>query len=56
MTNEGKKPCCKDWQPNCDKINGAITMNTTHGNPYTGKPFKFCPWCGRRVSDETQGG
>jgi len=44
---------CKDWKPNIKIINGYITMDAIHawGNKdgYTGKAFRFCPWCGKKL-------
>jgi len=44
---------CKDWKPNIEIINGYIVMNALHsyGNRegYTGKPFEYCPWCGKKL-------
>lgn len=47
---------CKDWKPNIAIINGyiAVQSHMAWGNKdgYTGKPFKFCPWCSRRLKKE----
>ncbi len=45
---------CKDWQPNIDKINSAITMDFVHGKEYTGKPFEYCPWCGKKLEKDSE--
>jgi len=52
---------CKEWEPNIKIINGMIGMQSVMawGNKkgYTGKPFQFCPWCGRKLvkeQDETE--
>ena len=58
------KQCnCKDWKPNIEIINGFISMQTVMawGNKdgYTGKPFVYCPWCGKKlkeVKDPNDGG
>lgn len=50
---------CKDWKPNIDIVNGFIVMqaNMAWGNKkgYTGKPFRFCPWCGKKLVAERKG-
>ena len=47
---------CEDWQPNVDIINGYISFGTIHYgfNPkgYDGKPFKYCPWCGKQLEEK----
>lgn len=47
---------CKDWQPNIDKINGFIAMQThmAWGNKrgYDGKVFVYCPWCGKKLKKD----
>lgn len=43
---------CMDWK-HVKQIDAAIQMSALHswGDPrgYTGKPWKFCPWCGKRL-------
>jgi len=39
---------CKDWHWVKD-IDGFITLGWTHGSEYKGPPFKYCPWCGKRL-------
>ena len=50
---------CKDWKPNIDIVNGFIVMqaNMAWGNKkgYTGKAFRFCPWCGKKLVAERKG-
>lgn len=42
---------CLDWKLNIEIIDNMILMQTNMawGNKegYTGKRFKYCPWCGR---------
>jgi len=44
---------CKDWEPNIKIINGMIDIQThmSWGNKdgYTGKVFKYCPWCAKKL-------
>ena len=42
-------PCCPDWRPGIDKINAVIYFAGIHHGSYDGKPFRFCPWCGKKV-------
>ena len=44
---------CKDWQENIKILDGWAMMSKIHGGGgYTGKCFKFCPWCGKRLEEE----
>lgn len=46
---------CKDWQPGIDKINAYISLQFARSGgatQYTGQPFNFCPWCGKKLVDE----
>lgn len=41
---------CPDWAPNIKKVDGPIALQAVRSGgayQYDGKPFKFCPWCGR---------
>ena len=41
---------CDDWKRNVPYINTALFQLANHGaNPYSGKPFMFCPWCATRI-------
>lgn len=43
---------CPDWAPSVDILNGAFVMSSIHGGGgYTGKLFKFCPWCGKELKE-----
>jgi hypothetical protein len=48
-TYEGE--CCEDWLPQIEKVNAPIILANAR-NPeypqYDGKPFVYCPWCGRK--------
>ena len=39
---------CADWEPEIAKVNGPIVLQSLRAGRdlYTGKPFRFCPWCG----------
>ena len=40
-------PCiCQDWVASMSQIEGAQSLAHSHGMPYTGAQFKYCPWCG----------
>lgn len=48
-------PClCPDFEPNVELLNAPFALgyarnpDTYHG--YTGKEFKFCPWCGEALA------
>lgn len=44
---------CKDWKPNVEKINSYInTAWARTGQEYTGKPFVYCPWCGKKLNEK----
>ncbi len=41
---------CDDWAVNIEVLNMGVIMNHIHGgNGYTGKIFKYCPWCGKEL-------
>lgn len=46
-------PCiCQGWRVGMPQVEAAQVLHTYHGNPYTGGPFLYCPWCGeRRLAD-----
>lgn len=41
-----REPCCDDWLPGMDNLNGLTVFGYTHGVFWTAPPFQFCPWCG----------
>lgn len=49
---------CKDWEPEIKKLNGPITLQSVRSGgayKYDGKPFNFCPWCGKRLALQIAG-
>lgn len=46
---------CKEFKEGVAEINRFIIFASTHDfiESYTGKSFKFCPWCGNEVQDNT---
>jgi len=39
---------CQGWKKSAEQIFSLqATAALTKGIKYTGKPFKFCPWCGQ---------
>lgn len=45
-------PCCADWAPQTELINGPIILQSIRSGglyQYAGKPFVFCPWCGKHI-------
>lgn len=47
----GKVECrCKDWKEGIKQIDDHQEfMWRAHGQEPIGKPFKFCPWCGKNL-------
>lgn len=46
---------CKDWEPGIEKINAYIGLQFARSGgatQYTGKPFEYCPWCGKKLIDD----
>lgn len=47
---------CKDWKPNIVIINGAFAVQSVMAwgekKGYTGKPIRYCPWCGKKLKVE----
>lgn len=45
---------CDDWAPQIDILNGPISLQTIRSGGtyrYSGKPFRYCPWCGAFLHD-----
>lgn len=43
--------CCPDWYPQIDKLNTPILIQFARSGgtyKFDGKPFVFCPWCGKK--------
>ena len=47
-----RKCDCPEWMNNIDIISCMLIHATIHGYPYTGIPFVYCPWCGKRLVEE----
>jgi len=45
---------CEDWAENMPKVNAPIMLQALRGGTtgYDGKPFKYCPWCGKLLREE----
>ena len=44
---------CKDWEEAMPQIANAFVVSCVHHSPqYTGKKFRFCPWCGNPINRE----
>ena len=44
---------CKGWEKSMQQIiDGQNFLAITRGWQYTGLPFKFCPWCGKKIPKE----
>lgn len=49
------KCTCADWVPGVAKINAYIDMGRIHSmGEYSGKPFMYCPWCGKLLTEEVK--
>jgi hypothetical protein len=44
---------CDDWKKSNNQIIDAQLIAYNHGFKYTGKVFKYCPWCGTALCDKT---
>jgi len=40
---------CDEWDKYFKEILGAQLLAWNHGARYKGKPFRFCPWCGKTL-------
>ena len=50
------KECnCKDWKKNVGVLDGALGLYSNHGFGGIDKPFNYCPYCGKELS-QTSGG
>ncbi len=45
------KVCCDYYQEGLDKLNAPIILASVRAgyNLYDGKPFVYCPWCGKKT-------
>ena len=41
---------CEGWEKGMPQIEDAKLLAWTYGRGYTGNPFKWCPWCGRKIT------
>ena len=46
------KRCCFGWGPGVKKLNGVIEFGNARQIHYDGRPFLFCPWCGKKIVTE----
>ena len=44
---------CKGWEVSNYQIIGAQQLAANHGIKYTGRIYKYCPWCGSLLEDLT---
>lgn len=46
------KDCdCDKWADNILKLSSCMTLAHVHGMGYKGKPFNYCPWCGKNLDE-----
>jgi len=45
---------CDGWKDSEPQIYGAQVLACTHGMPYTGARFKYCPWCGKELKSDDE--
>jgi len=43
---------CDNWQEYFPQILSAQILANMHGAPYTGKRFKYCPWCAKELKEK----
>jgi hypothetical protein len=44
------KPCsCDEWKEGMAQLDGFTMLAYTHEMHYTGKQFRYCPWCGEKL-------
>ncbi len=43
---------CEDWENSEPQIIDAQMLAWNHGILYTGTPFVYCPWCGKKLQDD----
>jgi hypothetical protein len=43
---------CNKFKENIEKIDGCISYAFIHGMIYEGTPFKYCPWCGKKLTEK----
>lgn len=41
---------CPDWQDNMSILNTPWMLGLAAVGGYTGKKFKYCPWCGSKLA------
>lgn len=52
-TSVGPPDCCSDWPVQIEKVNGPIVLQNIRAGrdlykETGGKPFRYCPWCGKK--------
>jgi len=47
-----KECLCEDWKISANQIFNAQIIHANNGIKYTGKVFKYCPWCGLELGGE----
>ena len=47
-------PCtCIGWEKSMQQIEGTQFMAFNHGVKYTGKQMLYCPWCGKKRTEQS---
>lgn len=52
VVEDCSEECCADWLVQIEKVNGPIVLQSIRAGrdlykETGGKPFKYCPWCGK---------
>lgn len=46
------KDCnCQEWENNYPQLSAVLLLAKIHALGYSGLPFVFCPWCGKKLED-----
>jgi hypothetical protein len=54
-TEPSARDCsCVDWQTNIPQLDSLLLLAATHRREYQGTPFRFCPWCGRSLIENSK--
>jgi len=44
---------CKGWEKSYKRLSDSIEFfDKCFGGPYTGLPFRYCPYCGKEITEK----